>query len=204
MHQPVQQQKVKQNITSTYSRVLNNKSESILVLSDSMLKRLRMREFNRLLKGKGIAYLKAFPGAKAKQLKHHSIPILEENSYDSAVLHVGINNFLKNPNEEIENVVNDIIDLGLNCRNYNIGNIFISGVVYCEKVDYEIIVNLNKRLHEECVKNGFHFIDNEEVSRYDLWKDGVHMVESGNSIVANNIIDTIKIFLGFRNHPMRN
>ena len=203
--QPAQQQKVRQNITSTYSGILNNKAENILILSDSMLKTLRMREFNRLLKGKGIAHLKAFPGAKAKQLKHHSIPILEENNYDSTIIHVGINDLLKSPEMlDSTNVVDSIIDIGLNCRNYNISNIFISSIVYCEKIDYDFQVNLNKRLHEECVKNGFIYIDNKEVTRYDLWKDGVHMIESGKNIVANNIIDSIKNFLGYRNHPIRN
>ena len=203
---PQQQQKVRQNITSTYSGAVNRKAEKILILTDSMLKTLRMREFNRLLKGKGIAYLKPFPGAKAKQLNHHSIPILEEDTYDSTVIHVGINDFLKCSNgmPNITKVVEDIVDIGLNCRNYNIGNIFVSSIVYCEKVDNELIVSLNKKLHEECVKNGFVFIDNEEVSSYDLWSDGVHMVESGKSIVANNIIDSVKNFLGFRNHPIGN
>ena len=128
---------------------------------------------------------------------------MEEDTYDSTVIHVGINDFLKCSNgmPNITKVVEDIVDIGLNCRNYNIGNIFVSSIVYCEKVDNELIVSLNKKLHEECVKNGFVFIDNEEVSSYDL---RVLMVESGKSIKANNIIDSVKNFLGFKNPPIGN
>ena len=63
-----------------------------------MLKTLRMREFNNHLE-EGIAHLKAFPGSKSQQLNHHSIPILREHEYDGAIIHVGINNLIKNPNE---------------------------------------------------------------------------------------------------------
>ena len=198
--------KIQQNIRASYSNVVNKKAENILILTDSMLKTLRMREFNRLLKGKDTAHLKAFTVSKAKQLHHHSIPILEENAYDSAVIHVGINDLLKNPHEtkDIAKIVQDITDVALNCRIYNVGTIFISGIVYCDKIDFDFICKLNKKLHEECLKNGFHFIDNYDVESKDLWNDGVHMVESGKSIVANNIIDNLKNFLGLRNHLIGN
>ena len=40
--------------------------------------------------------MKAFPGVKARQLNHHTIPLLEDNAYDAAAIHVGINDFLSN------------------------------------------------------------------------------------------------------------
>lgn len=53
-----------------------------------------MKEFNRYLNG-GIAYLKLFPGSKAKQLDHCTIHSLEEHKYDAAVIHIWINDLLK-------------------------------------------------------------------------------------------------------------
>ena len=35
---------------------------------------------------KGEVSLKAFPGAKARQLNHHTIPLLEDNAYDAAYM----------------------------------------------------------------------------------------------------------------------
>ena len=54
-----------------------------------MMKTFCMGEFNKVLK-KGTAYLTSFSGAKA----NCTTPILSEQQYDAAVIHVGINNLL--------------------------------------------------------------------------------------------------------------
>ena len=163
-----------------------------------MLKTLRMREFNNHLE-EGIAHLKAFPGSKSQQL-NHSIPILQEHEYGRAIIHVGINDLIKNPNEnkDTAKIARDVINIALRCRNHNIGTVFISSIVYSTKVDYEMLCKLNNLLHEECVKNGFYFIDNSAVT------ERVHMVESGKCLVANNFICHLNNFLGLRNHPIWN
>ena len=46
------------------------------------------------------------------------------------------------------------------------------------------------------VKNGFYFIDNSALTETDLWKGGVHMLESGKCLVANNFICHLNNFLG--------
>ena len=121
-----------------------------------MLKTLRMREFNNHLE-EGIAHLKAFPGSNSQQLNHHSIPILQEYEYDGAIIHVGINDLIKNPNENknATKITRDVIDIALQCRSHNIGTVFISSIVYSAKVNYDLLCKVNNFLHEECVKNGF-------------------------------------------------
>ena len=170
-----------------------------------MLKTLRMREFNNHLE-EGIAHVKAFPGSKSQQLNHHSIPILQEYEYDGAIIHVGINDLIKNPNEnkDATKITRDVIDIALRCRSHNIGTVFISSIAYSTKVNYELLCKVNNFLHEECVKNGFYFIDNSAMTERDPWKDGVHMVESGKCLVANNFICHLNNFLGLRNHPIWN
>ena len=51
------------------------------------------------------------------------------------------------------------------------------------------IKNLNKSLYQECMKYGFCFSDNGVISQKDLWKDGIHQLENGRVIVANNLIN---------------
>ena len=46
----------------------------------------------------------------------------------------------------------------------------------------------------ECPKNGFHLVDNGAVPKENLWRDGVHLVESGKVIIANNLINCINNF----------
>ena len=113
-----------------YSGAVSNKPKNILILSDSMLETLRMREFNNHLV-EGITHLKAFPGSKSQQLNHHSIQILQEHKYDGAIIHVGINDLIKNPNENKDKtkIARGIIDIALQCQNHNIGTVFISSIV---------------------------------------------------------------------------
>ena len=121
-------------------------------------------------------------------------------------MHVGINDLIKNPNENkvATKIRRDVIDIALQCRSHNIGKVFISSIVYSTKVNYELLWKVNNFLCKECVKNGFHFIDNSAVTERDLWKDGVNMVESGKCLVANNLICPLNNFLGLRNHPVSN
>ena len=50
----------------------------------------------------------------------------------------------------------------------------------------------------------FFFIDNSAVAQRGLWKDRVHMVESGKCLVANNSICHLNIFLELRKHLIWN
>ena len=84
------------------------------------------------------------------------------------------------------------------CRNRSIGKVFVSGIVYCTKVRYETIQNPNKSLYEERIDH-----DNGAISEKDLWKDGIHLTESGRVIVANNFINYLNNFLRSVNHPIQ-
>ena len=134
----------------------------------------------------GNAYLKPFPGAKAKQFNHHATAVLAQHQYDSTIIHVGINDLLNG--SSIEQISKDVIEIAQRCRYPSIGKVFVSGIVYCTKVRYETIQNLNKGLYKECMKYGFCFIDNGAVSETDLWKDGIHLIDIARVIVANNLI----------------
>ena len=94
-------------ITSTYSNVVRNKKKNIVLFTDSILKTLRMGELNRHING-GRVHLKSFPGSEAKQLNHHTIPILEEHQYDAAAIHVGINDLLKGMSNNVTATVDDL------------------------------------------------------------------------------------------------
>ena len=81
-----------EKIETSYSNIVKQNPKNVVIFTDSMLKSLRMKEFDKNLNG-GIA--NPFPGSKAKQMDHHAIPILKEHQYDAAVIHVGIDDLLK-------------------------------------------------------------------------------------------------------------
>ena len=98
--------------------------------------------------------MKAFPGVKARQLNHYTIPLLEDNTYDAAIIHVGINDLLSN-SKSTNDTSKEIIDIGLRCRNNNIGMIFISSIAYSSEVNSSLIQQLNDLLFDEWRRNGF-------------------------------------------------
>ena len=65
-----------EKIGTSYSNMVKQKPKNVVIFTDSMLKSLRMKKFNKYLNG-GIAHLQPFSGSKAKQIDHHVIPILE-------------------------------------------------------------------------------------------------------------------------------
>jgi len=152
-----------QPITSSYSGAVKGKQKSVVLFSDSILKNLRMTEFNDHVKNANVE-LKPFPGAQANQLTNRSRTVLEENKYDIGVVHVGINDLLnrRNLNDDVLNdICDDIMNMGFRCRNYNIGTIFISGIAYSTRIDVFFLNRLNKKLQEACLINGFFLLITE-------------------------------------------
>ena len=49
----------------------------------------------------------------------------------------------------------------------------------------------NKILKRLCEEHKFIFIDNGRINEEHLWKDGMHLLESGKIILANNFINSI-------------
>ena len=184
-------------MTSTYSNVVRNKKKNIVLFTDSILKTLRMSELNRHING-GKVHLKSFPGSKANQLNHHTIPILEEHQYDAAAIHVVINDLLKGmPNNvTVDSIFNDIFEIALCCRNHNVNEVSVSSVAYSSKVSNKLIQQLNNLLYKRCIEYGYSFINNGAVSKIDPWTDGIHLLEKGKTKIANNLISNFNYFLG--------
>ena len=73
------------NIRHEESRLGNRrKSKRIIMLSDSIPKGSRIREFNRYITNT-TDRLKSFPGATSKELIHYVVPSLQEESFNSAL-----------------------------------------------------------------------------------------------------------------------
>ena len=140
--------------------------------------------------------VKIIPGCKAMQLDHHIIPVLQEQYYDAAGILAGINDLLKSSSKNsVDEICDDIIKIVLRCRCHHIATIFISSIAYSTKVNLQLIRNLNGVLYIACTKYGFHFVNNGAISKCDLWKDGIYLLETGKAIIASNVISRINYFL---------
>lgn len=109
---------------------------------------------------------------------------------------VKINNFLKNSltPKDTDAISNDIINNKLKFRSLNIATIFLSSITYSTQINFQLIRNLNSLLYNACIKYGFKFVDNGDVSKSDLCRGGIHLLGSVKAIIANNFINNINLF----------
>ena len=154
---------------------------------------IRVREFNKYFNA-GTARFRRFPGATAKSILHYVLPTLLEESPEIAVIHLGGNDLptTKSNSTPVENIAKTIIEIGTLCYNYNVKRILICGIItrkggYMEKRRAE----LNNLLKNMCIVQGFKFIDNDNIKRYLLARDKVHLNEQGKIYLANNILHSL-------------
>ena len=182
---------------SSYANIVKN-GKSIFIVGDSILGRLRNAEFNKCLKDLDLdatSKKKFFPGATAKEVRHYIEPTLEELTPDALVIHVGTNN-LQRKDYDSRRLCEEIIGIGNDAAQNGVNDIFISSIAtrrdsYLQRRCQEV----NNLLKIRCSELGFIFIDNSSISIEHICDDGVHLLESGLTILANNYLCSLLHFL---------
>ena len=136
--------------------------------------------------------LKSFPGATVKDLKHNTQFLILMDTPDIVVIPGGSNDINPRQNQEKlteEKIAKEIISIGSYCRDKSVNETIISGLI-CRKGQYHNsrVLKVNDYLQKFCFQNKFYFIDNSEIKRDHLFRDGLHLLESGKVILANNVI----------------
>ena len=183
-------------------RVIHNtKRKDFALFANSIPKGMRMKDINSRNKV-GKIHLKSFPGAKASQLNHYIKPTLEEYKYDCAIIHVGINDIIRNKNDtDLNNLPDSISETTNTCQNYNIGKIFISALLPSKrtKVNTSQINETSKNL---CSRNTFIFVEHKNIGFDDLWVDGIHLLSSGKAMLGSNVLFEVnRYFVKSDNFP---
>ena len=103
-------------------------------------------------------------------------------------MHWGCND-VSNEKSTPEKIANEIADMAILCCDYVVNDVFIS-VVICRRGKFlnGKVKRVNLLLKQICEENGYFFIDNSNIEIRDLWKDGIHLLESGKTKLAENFI----------------
>ena len=151
-----------------------------------MVKDIRTKEVNSQLHN-SLAKLRLFPGATLNHLKYYVVPSLD-GTPDRIVLDGGCND-VNNKNSTLEKTANEIGDMAILCRNNGVNDIFISAMI-CRSGKFlnEKLKRINFLLKLICEENEYFFIDNSNIEIRYLWKDGIHLLESGKTKLAQNFI----------------
>ena len=159
-----------QRVIYSYGNTVNTKRKDTALFADSIPKGMRMNDINSCIKG-GKIHLKLLHGAKASQLNHYTKPTLEECKYDCAIIHVVINDIIRNKNDtDLNNLPDSILEIANTCQNYNIGKIFISALLPSKRTKVNIL-QINETLKILCSRNNFIFVEHKNIGFDDLWVD---------------------------------
>ena len=72
------------------------------------------------------------------------------------------------------------VEISQKCKEHGIEEIVISTVI--ENIDLNLLASVNASLCNMCRENGFCFIDNSNISVDNLFKDKLHLLDSGKTI----------------------
>ena len=132
------------------------------------------------------AFYRFFPGATSRDFFHYVKPALQDpqTNFDIAILHMDINGILILGSTG-ETVSNSILHIPNQCKNYGVKEVSISSVTCTTLLNSDLINDVNNALQNKCQTSGYQFIDNNNITTEKLWKDGIHLANSGKSIIIN-------------------
>ena len=159
--------------------------------------------------------LKSFPRACSKELLHYVDPTLKDGIYHTASIHVGVNDvgvndvgvndvgvndLLNNKNtNKVDELVKNLESTAIKCISNGIAKLVVSGIVINSKMS-DLFVDVNKKIAMMYKKNSLVYMDNANIPKSCLFTDGLHLVEKGKCILANNFINILNSFLGIQHH----
>ena len=149
-------------------------------------------------------FYRFFPGTTSRDFFHYIKPTLQDPQTDFgiAVLHMGVNDIL-NLGSTAETASNSILHIANQCRNYGVKEVSISSVICTTLLNSDLINDVNNTPRNECQTSGYHFIDNNNITTERLWKDGLHLTNSGKGIIINNFVQSLNSSHFLTNEPNR-
>ena len=102
---------------------------------------------------------------------------------------MGVNDIL-NLGSTAETVSNIILHIANQCKNYEVKEVSILSIESTTLLNSDLINDVNNVLQNKCQTFGYQFIDNNNIAMENLWKDGLHLTNSGiiinKGIIINN------------------
>ena len=136
---------------------------------------------------------KKFSGATAPEINDYSKTTIRNDKPRGLLVIAGANDCsYKSRNYQIPNIeeiANDIINIGIEARNEGVKNIFISGLITRKGLKLEMIRReVNHMLYSKCLYYDMYYVDNDNIGLDDLWDDGLHLNTNGAAIFQNNLL----------------
>ena len=142
----------------------------------------------------GSPQFKIFPGCNSKEFCHYFHTTLENGNVSNATIHVGTNDINNRDSSKSLQFLENLRKIAEKCFSYGIENTFISSVVSNEISNGYFLERVNAQIAKFCKENNNGFIDSSNINSSHLYDDGLHLLESGKIILANNVINCLNTF----------
>ena len=81
----------------------------------------------------------------------------------------------------------------ITCKNFNVNQVIISGIVSCKRADNSVINYINENLKIESTTKGCQFLDNGNIKLDNLCRNGLHLGASGKKLLLDNYVNFFHI-----------
>ena len=142
-----------------------------------------------------------FPGATSAQLLHY-LDVNLDHTTDTVILHIGINDLLQDMANNIKNFMKNIEQMVQKCCSFGVKRIFLSGITITTRISCQQLEEIHEQLVSLCEKINIIYIDNKNIFGIHIFKDGLHLLESGKQILAKNFIFNLNNFLCQTQQPI--
>ena len=96
-----------------------------------------------------------------------------------------------------DQIIKNIQQMYITCKNFNVNQVIILGIVSCKTADNSVINYINENLKIESSTKGYQFLDNGNMKLDNLCRDGLNLGESGKKLPFDNYVDFLYHFLDF-------
>ena len=168
-----------------------NVKNKVGLLGDSNFNKIGVPEMNsHLKKAQCVKY--SYSGATSLHLQHYCDILLSER-LDTVFIHAGTNDIWGRNKRNVtsQQIAEDIINIGLKCRETGVKTIYISSIFITHVPNSNRIRGeVNNLLKLLCYGNNFTYINNDFLTLNDL-EDQVHLNWDGRRKYVNNIINIL-------------
>ena len=109
---------------------------------------------------------------------------------DIVVLYMGANDIFDTKTDK-DLIVESVIDIPKECVLFGVKDLFVSSVTVNTRRSSAFISAVNNILQDKCATHQFHFVDNSNIKKEHLWKDGLHLNRSGKDLLMNIFLQSL-------------
>ena len=126
---------------------------------------------------------------------HYIDPTLQEQNFKVVIIHIGINDILYySSSRQINLLPQNIKEIGKKCISYKVKYVFISSLTFNASISHKLLNEVNEIIERVWLENSYYYSKNGNVYENDLFKDGLHLQNSGKKIVSQIFIVNLQTY----------